>query len=187
MSRITPGAMSRRGVAFVPGDRKTEGLILDFSVRANITVGSLASFTRFGMLDSQKETREAERQAERLTVRCHGVRSRVRFLSGGNQQKVVLAKALSRDIRLLLIDEPTWGIDLVAKAEIYQLLADLARKGTTIVVASSDLAELMGLCHRILVMREGRLSREYDRQGFIEESVLHAAFAEVNDPHGCCS
>ncbi len=182
--RITPGSMSRRGVAFVPGDRKTEGLVLDFSVRANITLGSLESFTRFGMLDSRKEAQAAQQQAERLTVRCHGLRSRARFLSGGNQQKVVLAKALCRDIRLLLIDEPTWGIDLVAKAEIYQLLADLARRGTTIVVASSDLAELMGVCHRLLVMREGRLSGEYDRGGFVEESLLHAAFAQVNDQGG---
>lgn len=181
--RITPGSMSRRGVAFVPGDRKTEGLVLDFSVRANITLGSLEGFTRFGMIDPLKETRVARRQAEHLTVRCHALGSRVRFLSGGNQQKVVLAKSLCRDIRLLLIDEPTWGIDLVAKAEIYQLLADLARQGMTIVVASSDLAELMGMCHRILVMREGRVSGEYERGGFVEESVLRAAFAQVND-HG---
>ncbi|HET8716999.1 MAG TPA: sugar ABC transporter ATP-binding protein [Nocardioidaceae bacterium] len=143
------------GVGLAPEERKSQGLLLDQAVYRNITVSTLGRFARGGFLDGGKERRAAEELGRSLDVRPAGVERPVRNLSGGNQQKVVLARWLLRDCRVLLLDEPTRGVDVGARTEVYQLIRRLADQGVAVVVVSSEVEEVLGLCDRVLVVREG--------------------------------
>jgi ribose transport system ATP-binding protein len=163
------------GVAYIPGDRKTEGLFLTKSVADNIVAPSLARVTRFGVVDRVKCNSMARETMRKLRIRAAGPRQPVERLSGGNQQKVLLGKWLTTDPRVLIVDEPTKGVDVAAKNEIHQELRGVAARGAALVIVSSDLPELLALCDRILVMREGALRADIPRREANEEMVMAQA------------
>jgi len=160
------------GLGLVPEDRKRQGLVLSLNCRENTSLAALPSLTRAGWVRRAAEHVLAKRFSERLRVKAPSTESVTAGLSGGNQQKIALAKWLARDCDVLLIDEPTRGVDVGAKAEIYQLLDELACEGKALLVVSSELPELIGLCRRILVMREGQLAGEVAREDFSEASLM---------------
>jgi ribose transport system ATP-binding protein len=163
------------GLAFVTEDRQAEGLLLPSSVRANVTLGRLARTARFGRVSRAREEALARPVVESLGVRARSLDQPVAELSGGNQQKVVLARALLREPKVLLVDEPTRGVDVGARAEVHQLLLALADRGKAIVVASSEIDELLALCDRILVLCRGRLTASFRRGDGSPEAILAAA------------
>jgi ABC-type sugar transport system ATPase subunit len=160
------------GVGLVPEDRKRQGLVLGLNCRENTALASLPRLSTFGWMRRSTERSLAERYAKRLRLKTPSIDALTAGLSGGNQQKIALAKWLARDCDVLLIDEPTRGVDVGAKAEIYQLLDELACEGKALLVVSSELPELIGLCRRILVMREGRLAGEVPRADFSEAALM---------------
>jgi ribose transport system ATP-binding protein len=165
----------RAGIGLLTEDRKADGLLLLQSVAVNTTIARLSRVSSGGILRLDRERSVARRYIERLGIRTPGPGHRVRVLSGGNQQKVILAKWLHAECRVLLIDEPTRGVDVGAKREIYRLLADLAARGVAIVMVSSELPEVLGLSDRVLVMREGRIAAVLDRGAATEEAIMRAA------------
>ncbi|RME95958.1 MAG: sugar ABC transporter ATP-binding protein [Verrucomicrobia bacterium] len=177
-----PADAWRAGIALAPEDRQLTGLVPPMSVAANLTLPSLRAFCRAGWIDQGREGRAVREQVNRHRIRTADPRQPVRHLSGGNQQKVVLAKALLTRPRVLLLDEPTRGIDVGAKAEVYERIAEWAREGMAILMASSELPELLRLCDRILVMREGRVVGELPGSAATQEAVL--ALAMPGGPAG---
>jgi ribose transport system ATP-binding protein len=163
------------GMALVTEDRKATGLVINLTVRENLSLPSLRQLVRHGMVDRGAERRLADEFIGRLTIRTPSREQAVVHLSGGNQQKVILGKWLAIHPRILLLDEPTRGIDVGAKAEIYHLLRELSLRRVAILMASSELPELLELCHRILVMREGRAAALLAREEATQEKILHAA------------
>jgi ribose transport system ATP-binding protein len=156
-------------------DRKFDGLLLQQAVAPNVTVSRFDAIANHGVLQLGNERRLVSDHIGRLSIRASGPGAMVRNLSGGNQQKVILAKWLHAECRILLIDEPTRGVDVGAKREIYQLLRNLAGRGVAIVMVSSELPEILGMSDRIVVMREGRVSAELLREGATEERIMHHA------------
>src|SRR5690606_11218222 len=150
----------RMGIGLVPEDRKEQGLVLDFSVTRNVSLAHLPNLTRFDLIDGKKERQLADEYVERLAIKAPSIGQKVAYLSGGNQQKVVISKWLATNPKVLIVDEPTRGIDVGAKANIYELLSELARQGMAILMISSDLPEILAMSDRILVMRQGRISAE---------------------------
>jgi L-arabinose transport system ATP-binding protein len=171
-----PRAAIRRGLVLCPEDRKAEGLIPTRSVLENLNLSGRRHFSRLGVLiDQRREERSAQAQVDRLGIRTPALAEPVLHLSGGNQQKVILGRWLSEDMRVILMDEPTRGIDVGAKSEIYGLIYELARQGFGVVVVSSELPEVLGICDRILVMREGRIVAALPRSVATQESLLKLA------------
>ncbi len=166
----------RAGLMFCPEDRKKEGVIPIRSVQENINLSARRNSSYLGFLiDEEWERRNAEEQVGALDIRTPSLRQQVMNLSGGNQQKVILARWLSETIRVILLDEPTRGIDVGAKREIYELMYGLARKGVGVVMVSSELSEVLGVADRIMVMRQGRIVAELARDEATEENVLKLA------------
>ncbi len=175
----SPQEAVRLGIALLTEDRKEQGLVLGLPVSHNITLPSLRKIsTPFG-LSLSREREEAERLVEELDVRPRDIRRLVRYLSGGNQQKVVLAKWLFSDARLVLFDEPTRGIDVGAKREIHQLIGRLVQRGVGVLLISSEMPEILGLCDRIYVVREGRIAGELAREEADQVKVLSLAMGEA--------
>ena len=160
------------GLGLLPEDRKRQGLVLGLNCRENTALAMLPSLSRLGWVRREAERSLAQRFVSRLRVKTPSLETLTAGLSGGNQQKIALAKWLARSCDVLLIDEPTRGVDVGAKAEIYQLLDELACEGKALLVVSSELPELIGLCRRILVMREGRLAGEVARADFSEAALM---------------
>lgn len=177
LSLRSPADSVRQGVALITEDRKGEGLLLDQSISANLALGNLPALPRHGVIDRRREEALARRQVEALRVRCADTAQAVGELSGGNQQKVVIGRWLERDCQVLLFDEPTRGIDVGAKFDIYALLAELTRRGKALVVVSSDLRELMLICDRIGVLSAGRMVDTFERDAWTQDALLAAAFA----------
>ncbi|MCZ7568953.1 MAG: sugar ABC transporter ATP-binding protein [Ardenticatenaceae bacterium] len=173
-----PRQAIKSGVAFLPEDRKNLGLILGMSVAANISLASLRKMARGGVIDLNTERRTAMGFIKTLQIKTPGIQQKVRFLSGGTQQKVVLAKWLFTKSQVFIFDEPTRGIDVEAKGEIYSLIDELARQGAGIILISSDLPELIGLADRIIVLRDGHIVHELPRDTATEELVLHHVVGE---------
>jgi rhamnose transport system ATP-binding protein len=167
----SPSAARALGIAYVPEDRATQGLVRPMSVRENFSLASLAKVARFGFIDTAAETRLAEAGVNRFRVRAGSLDQVVGRLSGGNQQKIVLGKWLANQPKLLILDEPTRGIDVGAKAEIHRLMCELAAQGLAILMISSELPEVLGMSDRVLVMREGRLAAEFARAEASPEAV----------------
>ena len=167
----------RHGIALITEDRKGEGLLMSQSISSNIGLGNMEQLSRAGFIKGEQERALARRQIDAMGIRCCGPEQVVSQLSGGNQQKVVIGRWLERDCGVLLFDEPTRGIDIGAKFDIYRLLADLTREGKALVVVSSDLRELMLICDRIGVMSAGRLTDTFERDSWRQEQLLAAAFA----------
>jgi len=165
----------KHGIAFVPADRNEEALFLRMSLARNLVSAGLGLVTRLGVVRPAEERRLAERLMRRLDIRARGVDQLVQTLSGGNQQKAVLAKWLALDPRVLVVDEPTQGIDIGAKAQIHAFLRELAQQGMAVLMVSSELPELLGMCDRILVMANGRVRRALPAEGTTEEQVLALA------------
>lgn len=170
-----PDDAIRHGVVLVPEDRKREGLFLGLPVRTNIASPSLKRLSRWGFVKGGAEAALSREQAKRLNLRASAVDVPVRTLSGGNQQKVVLARWLALNPKVLLLDEPTRGVDVGAKAELYRIIRGVAREGVGVVVISSELPEVLGICDRIIVMREGRIVGELDALNATEEAVMSLA------------
>ena len=173
----SPKAAVKAGIALITEDRKGEGLLLSQSISANIALGNLAALSRAGVVDGAAERALADRQINAMRIRSANAAQTVGELSGGNQQKVVIGRWLERDCQVLLFDEPTRGIDVGAKFDIYGLLAELARQGKALVVVSSDLRELMLICDRIGVLSAGRLIDTFERDHWSQDQLLAAAFA----------
>jgi ribose transport system ATP-binding protein len=171
------------GVVYLSEDRKGDGLFLDMSIAANVSVLAVEQVaSRIGIIDAGKEAERAELLGGRLGLKCAHVRQPVSALSGGNQQKVAIAKMLSVEPRVIFLDEPTRGVDVGAKAEIHRILRDLARSGVGVVVISSELPELIGICDRVLVVREGRIAGEVAGEEMTEERIMYLASIAVEGP-----
>ncbi len=166
-----------QGIYLAPEDRKRSGLVLEDSVSDNISLPDLLSFARYFLMDSAAERKNAERQRQSLNIKTADVEMVVRTLSGGNQQKVVLAKWLSMKPKAMIFDEPTRGIDVGSKSEIYSLMRELADAGVAILMISSDMEEVIGVSDRIVVMQEGAISGTLNRDQFSEENVMRLAVA----------
>ncbi len=170
----TVGKAVAHGIAYVTEDRKSLGLVLDDTIAHNTTLAHLDGVSRHGVIDEGREFAVANDYRQRLATRCAGVHQPVVNLSGGNQQKVVLAKWLFADPTLLILDEPTRGIDVGAKFEIYTLIARLAEEGRSILMISSEMPELLGMCDRIHVMNEGEFVAEFDAGEASQEKIMRA-------------
>jgi ribose transport system ATP-binding protein len=171
----SPGEAIRMGMGFVPEDRKLQGLFMNMAVRENITLSALDQVTRWGFVNSAKADRLAREEVEKLDIRTPSLRQRVRNLSGGNQQKVIIARWLTLKPRVLILDEPTRGIDVGAKAEIHALMNQLAQEGVGVLMISSELPEVLGVSDRILVMHEGRVTGEFRRNEATQDDIMRAA------------
>jgi rhamnose transport system ATP-binding protein len=182
LSKGVPIDAMRAGVAMVPEDRRQQGLVMDMSIEDNIALASLRALTRHGLLVSSIERRFATDWAARLQVKYSRITNPATSLSGGNQQKVVLAKWLSRDPTVIIVDEPTRGIDIATKAEVHRLLVELSRSGVAVLVISSELPEVLAVADRILVMREGRLVAELSHDEASEEMIMAAATGQAHVP-----
>ncbi len=164
-----------QGVVLTPEDRKAEGLVLPFSIRNNIAMSTLSRLARLGVLSRRAMVKLADQSIRRLRIRATSSSQEVRRLSGGNQQKVVLARAMSVTPRIFMLDEPTRGVDVGAKVEVYNLIGELAAAGAAVLIVSSDLLELLGLCDRIGVMRAGRFAGEVNRPDFSQDRIMSLA------------
>ena len=170
-----PSAAMTAGVAYLPEDRHQEGLVLDFTIAQNVTLPILPRLFPRLLLRGATESKVATDNTQRLNVRMTGVDQEVGALSGGNQQKVVLAKWLATGPRVLILDEPTRGIDIGAKVEVHRIIAELAASGLAIILISSDLPEVLAMSDRIVVLHEGRVTAEIPRERATQESVMFAA------------
>ncbi len=171
----TPRMAMDAGIALVPEDRKHQGLFLEMGVRENLSIASLHREQTAGFLNRAGERALCEEMMPALRIKAAGAEQPVQFLSGGNQQKVVIGKWLATRPRVFLLDEPTRGVDVGAKQEIYRLMEELAANGAAVLFVSSDLEEIMGMSDRVLVLHEGRLSGELPRKDLSEEAVMRLA------------
>jgi ribose transport system ATP-binding protein len=177
----SPGGAIRRGMGLAPEDRKSQALVLDWSQTKNVTLSDLDRFAR-PLLNVRAERARAREELRKLNTVPDDPDRPVRLLSGGNQQKVVLARWLLHECRILLLDEPTRGVDIATKAEIYRIISDLAKNGLGVLVVSSEFEELVGICTRILVMREGEIVAEIDGKTATERELLRHAVAPKDAP-----
>ncbi|MCV4231871.1 sugar ABC transporter ATP-binding protein [Virgibacillus sp. LDC1] len=170
----------RQGIGYLSEDRKRYGCVVDLDVKSNVAIASYGNFVRpGGWMSTARIRKQAEDMVERLKVKTPHVDQEVKYLSGGNQQKVVIGKWLTRDCDILIFDEPTRGIDVGAKSEIYRLLNDLTAQGKSIIMISSELPEILRMSHRVLVMCEGRITGELDQEQATQESIMHLATARM--------
>lgn len=163
------------GIGYLPEDRQKQGLFLDWEIYKNETISTLDKFTKAFTLNPKKEQKKAKELSEKLSVKAVSVFDKVSSLSGGNQQKVIIAKLLSSDLKVLILDEPTKGVDIGAKAQIYKIMSDLAEKGYGIIMISSEMPEVLGMADRIIVMRNGRISAVFNSEEATQELILEAA------------
>jgi rhamnose transport system ATP-binding protein len=180
----SPEDAVRSGLAYVPEDRRRHGVILGMSVATNTTLASLQQVSRHGFLSWRREEANAQTFVERLGVKTASTDAPARTLSGGNQQKVALARWLMTNPKILILDEPTQGIDVGAKAEIYKLIVDLARHGLAILMISSETPELLALCDRIAVMAKGELAGILEREEATQHAVLDLALGHAKTSGG---
>ncbi|HLQ11515.1 MAG TPA: sugar ABC transporter ATP-binding protein, partial [Ktedonobacteraceae bacterium] len=163
------------GIAYVPEDRHQQGLVMNFSIASNVTMDILPLVSRLGLLDPRRERKIASAYSSQLNVRSSGVEQFVNALSGGNQQKVVLGKWLATNPSVLILDEPTRGIDVGAKAEVHRIISDLAARGLAIILISSDLPEVLAMADRVIVLHEGHVTGTFARSEATQERVMFAA------------
>jgi ribose transport system ATP-binding protein len=179
----SPSEAIRLGVGLVPIDRRTEGVVLPLSISENVALASLGKRQRWGWVDRRKERQVVQRAIADLGIHATGPGAAVLTLSGGNQQKVVLGKWLATAPRVLLMDDPTRGVDIEARSDIYHQIREVAAQGVAVLLNSTDTLELVGLCDRVLVMFEGRLAKELVGEAITEEAIVGAAVGVVGDSH----
>jgi ribose transport system ATP-binding protein len=176
----TPGEAVKNGIGMVPEDRKQHGVILSLSVKHNISLTDLKGISnQIGFIKAKKERHNIIGLINKLTIKSINENQKVGDLSGGNQQKIALAKWLNLNCRVMIIDEPTRGVDVGAKVEIYNLINELSQKGMAIIMISSETSELMGICDRILVMRKGQIQGELSKTEYSEEDILRLSMGEI--------
>ena len=178
--RHDPGASVKRGVGYAPEDRKKEGLMLGLSILANMTLVKLPQISRLGVISRRKQRELSSGFRDSISIKTPSLNQAVGNLSGGNQQKVIIAKWLMMEPKLLILDEPTRGIDVGSKAEIYKLIAQLADNGIGVIVVSSEIEELLGICDRIITVSEGRITSTAEASGLSSDAVLAAAIGGGN-------
>jgi rhamnose transport system ATP-binding protein len=171
----SPQQAMEYGIAYVPEDRHQQGLVVNFSIAANVTLAILQQVSRLGLLDPRREQKIAGEYSSQLSIRSSGVEQLVNALSGGNQQKVVLSKWLATNPSVLILDEPTRGIDVGAKAEVHRIISDLAARGLAIILISSELPEVLAMADQIIVLHEGRVAGTFTRSEATQERVMFAA------------
>ena len=169
------------GIGFVSDDRKQEGLVLIRSIKENISMSSLKKLTKGIRLDKKQESSNIGKEIQKLNIKLSSPEQLVGKLSGGNQQKVVFAKVLEAEPEILILDEPTRGVDVGAKAEIYQIMDELTKEGKSIIIISTDLPELIGVSDRVVVMREGRTVLEISKDEMSQEVILAQASGGVKE------
>jgi ribose transport system ATP-binding protein len=184
LRRLTPSRAIRHGLALVSEDRKQDGLSLVHSVRENASLVVRQRFARFHFRTVRPEKRAVGSQAEQMMVKARSIEQSVWQLSGGNQQKVMFAKWVMSKPKVLIVDEPTRGVDVGAKAQIYEIILGLAAEGMAVVIISSEIEEVMGLSHRLLVMRRGRVAREFGWGEASRAEVIAAAFGDYEEEEG---
>lgn len=175
VKKQTPTAALKCGIGYLPEDRQVEGLLLPWSIADNITLPFLKKFQVKGILRKKKVLEEGKKLAERLEVKAGSVWDPVSSLSGGNQQKVAAGKVIGANAKIIILDEPTKGVDVGSKASMYELMSELASSGCGILMISSEMPEILGMCDRILVMREGRISGEFEGREVTQEDILKKA------------
>jgi len=167
----------RRGIGLLPQDRKAQGFVPEMNVAGNVTLASLSLFSRFGVIKGAQERSSASEMVARLGMKVSSINQPMKTLSGGTQQKGILARWLVRSSQLLICDEPTRGVDVGAKEDMYELIRDFARSGGTVIIASSETSEAM-MCDRVLVMARGAIVAEFDHDGIDPQGkVLLESFA----------
>ncbi len=176
----SPSAAKRLGIAYVPEDRGRQGLVRPMRLAENVSLASLGRISQGGFLNRQSEATLARKSIDQFRVRASGIDQIVSKLSGGNQQKIGLSKWLATEPRILIMDEPTRGIDVGAKAEIHRMMSELAQEGMAIIMISSELPEVLGMSDRILVMRGGRIVAEVDRADATQESLAAAMMSDAS-------
>jgi ribose transport system ATP-binding protein len=174
----SPRAAINSGIGFLTEDRKSQGLVLPLSVKENLCLASVDKFSRWGLMNAQEEQQAADRYVKDLRIKTPSLNQKVVYLSGGNQQKVVLSKWLCCKSQVFIFDEPTRGVDVGAKAEIYQLMNSLTASGVAIIMISSEMLEVLGMSDRILVMRGGRITGEFSAEEATQERVLQCSLGE---------
>lgn len=175
----SPRQAMRHGLAYVPEDRHQHGLVMDFSIAANMTLPILPGMSQMGLIDRRKERDLATTYSQQLQVKSAGLWQLVKALSGGNQQKVVISKWLITNPKILILDEPTRGVDIGAKAEVHRIISDLAAQGLAIILISSELPEVLAMSDRILVMHEGQVAGLFERAEANQERVMFAATGQA--------
>ena len=182
VENTTPKEAIRNGFAFISEDRKTEGLMLEETIKKNISLPNLGKISDRGVLDFEKEKRLVTEGIEELRIKCTGPLQTCNTLSGGNQQKVVFAKWIHTDPKVLILDEPTRGVDIGAKKEIYNIINKLAGNGVAIVMVSSELPEVLGMSDRVMVVHEGRVTGFLDKEEANQENIMTLATGgKLND------
>jgi rhamnose transport system ATP-binding protein len=179
-----PGEAMKLGIAYVPEDRGVQGLVRQMNVRENAAMAMLRELSNGLFLDFRRERELARKTIQDLSVRAYSINQVVNKLSGGNQQKIVVGKWLARRPRVLIMDEPTRGIDVGAKAEIHRLMSQLAQQGMAVLMISSELPEVLGMSDRILVMRGGRIVAEFTREEATQEKVVTAMITDQTETAG---
>ena len=172
----------RHGLAYISEDRQGKGILPDFTIPENISLVSLAEYCRYLLIDSARERQRSAEAVERFNVKTPSLTARLRQLSGGNQQKVYLARWMDTEPRILLLDEPTRGIDVNAKREVYRFINRLSRSGLSCILISSELEEMIGMCSRVLVMRRGRIVGELEGEDITENNIMRHATGLANSP-----
>jgi ribose transport system ATP-binding protein len=170
-----PGQAIRLGIGFVPEDRKLQGLFLNMAVSENVVISALPEVSRYSFINFSQADKLAREFVDKLKIRTPSLKQRIRNLSGGNQQKVIIARWLTLKPKILILDEPTRGIDVATKAEIHALMNQLAKEGVAVMMVSSDLPEVLGVSDRILVMRAGKIVAEFSGQEATQDKIMHAA------------
>jgi ribose transport system ATP-binding protein len=165
----------KHGICLIPEDRRHLGLVMDWTIQNNTTLATLTDYAKAGLIDVTAENKVAVEMAHKLRVKAPSVAAKVSQLSGGNQQKVVLAKWLLQKLKVIIFDEPTRGIDIGAKSEIYELINQLAADGTAVIVISSDLEEILRISDRVAVLHEGKLTGILARAVCSEEAIMRLA------------
>lgn len=176
-----PSDAMRLGIGYLPEDRQKQGLILDWDIGNNITLPNVKRFSAKGWIRKDRERQVARILSEKVNVKAVSIYDRVGSLSGGNQQKVVVAKLLTSDLKAIILDEPTKGVDVGAKSAIYEIIGELASQGYGIILVSSEMPEILGLSDRIAVMREGRITAVLNRHEATQEMILEAAMDKSNE------
>ncbi|MBR0366251.1 MAG: sugar ABC transporter ATP-binding protein [Clostridia bacterium] len=171
-----PSDAMNYGIGYLPEDRQKQGLILDWGLGQNVTLSTLEKFTKNSVIDRKAERQRAKELLEKVKTKALSVYDKASSLSGGNQQKVIVAKVLNSDLKVVILDEPTKGVDVGAKAQIYEIMSDLAAQGFGVIMISSEMPEVLGMADTILVMKEGRVSKIFDEvKGVTQEQILEAA------------
>lgn len=171
-----PSDAMKAGIGYLPEDRQKQGLILDWGLGQNVTLSTLEKFTKFSIINRKAERERAKELLEKVKTKALSVFDKASSLSGGNQQKVIVAKVLNSDLKVVILDEPTKGVDVGAKAQIYEIMSELAAQGFGVIMISSEMPEVLGMADTILVMKEGRVSKIFeDATGVTQEQILEAA------------